>query len=321
MRSLAYRILVFAFMLILPAARSFASPAASPLLPLVPNGAQIVAGIEDPHNPTARRHVLFVTLYNAADLDDWLALTGVDTHREVDEVVWAAASSPRHELGEHLLLVAGRFDRNHIFGAARQNGAQTLWYSGTEVLVVEPFAREQMRDRRWLAVLDDRRAVFGTPWMVQQALDRYADHESADPVLAGRMAQLHPDVTSWNVFRMSSSIYAKHLAMGQLDAPWAHLLDGADELTIGVHSGSRTRIDFALHPVNLDEASALAHTLAQPQFLQTGARQTMRARLENFSIEGDRITGSITLPVKQFEACLETFTRRLNAANPQIAQR
>lgn len=320
MRFLRNRIRVFALLFVIFAARGFASPAASPLLPLVPAGAEIVAGIEDPHNPNARRHLLFVTINNTLDLDDWLALTGVDTRREVDEVIWAAASSPQHELGEHLLLIAGRFDRDHIFRAATQNGARTQRYAGAEVLVVEPFAREQMRDTRWLAILDDRRAVFGTPWLVQKALDRYAAYASADAALAGSVAQLRPDVTGWNIFRMSSSTYARHLGLGQLDAPWAHLLDGADELTVGIHAGSRTRIDFVLHAVDGGKASAIAETLAQPQFLQAAAMQTLRARLENVSIQKDRIKGSIELPGKQFDACLETFSRSRSAANSQIAQ-
>lgn len=320
MRLQRNRICVFTLLFVLFAVRGFASPTASPLLPLVPAGAEIVAGIEDPHNPNARRHLLFVTINNTLDLDDWLALTGVDTRREVDEVVWAAASSPQHELGEHLLLVEGRFDREHIFRAATRNGAHTQLFAGAEVLIVEPFAREQMRDTRWLAILDNQRAVFGTPWLVQEALDRYAAHESADAALADSVAQLRPDVTGWNILRMSSSTYARHLGLNQLDAPWAHLLDGADELTIGIHAGSRTRIDFAVHALNGGEASVIAQTLAQPQLLQFGAMQTLRDRLENVSVEQDRIKGSIELPSKEFEACLATFSSGHSAATSQIAQ-
>lgn len=309
--------LIFAFILIF----GLAARAQSRLLSLVPGDAEIVAGIEDPHNAAARRHMLFVTLSNTVDLDDWLSLTGVDAHREVDEVVWAAASSPNHELGEHLLLIAGRFDREHIFKSARQNGGQTLWYSGAEVLVVQPFAREQMHDRRWLAILDNRTAVFGTPPMVQEALERYATHESADARLAGGAAQLRSDVTCWNILRMSSSMYSKHLAMGQLDSPWAHLLDDAVELTIGIHTGSRTRIDFVLHAVDSDKAAAIGGALTEPRLLKTDALQAMHARLENVSVEQDRIRGSIELPGKQFELCLAQFSRPLNAANAQIAQK
>jgi len=161
----------------------FASPVQSKLLPLIPREAQIVAGIEDPRNPDTRGHLLLVTVKNTFDFDDCQSLTGVDTHRGVDETIWIAASSPQGELNEHLLLVAGRFDREHIFQAAERNGVATGFYRGLEVLFVKPFAREQaqMHDIRRMAILDGQAVVFGTPWLVKKALDRYVGHEPADP--------------------------------------------------------------------------------------------------------------------------------------------
>lgn len=51
-----------------------------------------------------------------------------------------------------------------------------------------PFDRESpsMKDVRWLAILENRVLVFGVPWMVAKALDRYERHEPADPILLQR---------------------------------------------------------------------------------------------------------------------------------------
>ena len=149
-----------------------ASPVNGKLLSLVPPGCAIVAGFENGHGPHAGGRLLLTTPNNRFDLDDWLGLAGVDTERRYDEVIEAAAWNARGELNEHLLLVAGRFDRERIFRAARQNGALTSPDTGETVLVIRPFQREQkqMPDVRWLAILDNRTALLGTPVLVQEAL-------------------------------------------------------------------------------------------------------------------------------------------------------
>ena len=73
-----------------------------------------MAGIEDPHNPVSTGRLLLVTHSSNLDFNDWIALTGVDPHRQTDEVVEVAASSIKGELHEHLLLVAGQFDMKHL---------------------------------------------------------------------------------------------------------------------------------------------------------------------------------------------------------------
>jgi hypothetical protein len=236
----------------------FASPVQSKLLTLIPRDAQVVAGVEDPGNPDTRGHLLLVTVKSPFDFDDCLSLTGVDTHRGVDETIWIAASSPQGKLNEHMLLVTGRFDREHIFQAAEQNGATTSIYRGLEVLLVKPFAREerQMHDTRWMAILDGRTVVFGTPWLVQKALDRYVSHEPADPLVADRLGRLHPHVNSWSVLVMAHGMSLKHAALEQSSAPWIDLLgkdllEGADELTLGIRYGSTSRVDFVIRKATI----------------------------------------------------------------------
>lgn len=165
-----YRIrdsVLLAFVLMAGAVAGWASPVSSKLLDLVPEGAQIVAGIEDPHNPTSSGRLLLVTHNCNLDFMDWVAITGVDPHRESDEVIEVATSSSKGELNEHLLLVGGRFDREHIFRAALGNGASMAEYRGQRLLV-KPFARErqEISAARWMAILDDRTTIFGAPELV-----------------------------------------------------------------------------------------------------------------------------------------------------------
>lgn len=68
-----------------------------------------------------------------------------------------------------------------------------------------------MRDVRWLAIIYGRFSIFGTPDLVQQALDRRAAHSDPDPRLVGRLAQLGPGISSWAVLKVPPSIFARHL--------------------------------------------------------------------------------------------------------------
>jgi hypothetical protein len=104
-------------------ASASAAPVDGDLLKLVPVGAQIVSGISDPGTSSSTGRLLVVTANNSRDYDDCLALLGVDGERTFNEVIEAAASSNTGDLIDHLLLVAGHFDRLEIFKAALENGS------------------------------------------------------------------------------------------------------------------------------------------------------------------------------------------------------
>jgi hypothetical protein len=312
--------ILLAFVLVSVAIRGSASPQNSKLLALVPEGAQIVAGIEDPHNPMSTGRLLLVTHSTNLDFNDWVGLTGVDPDRRADEVIEVAASSANGELYEHLLLVAGQFDRERIFRAAGQNGVPTTEYRGQILLVVEPFAREQqeINGTRWMAILGDHTTIFGSPLLVRQALDRYLNRSNPDPLLLKRLGQVNADVNSWNVLVMSAPLLHRHVAPGQLHAAWTHILDGADELTIGIHYGSTDRIDFAVRATSGQRLSDLAENLAEPRIIAASSSAGMHPRFRNLSIEEGRLRGSLLLPGKEFDRWLaSTYARRSSVVDSE----
>ena len=168
-----------------------ASPLSSRILSLVPPGAEIVAGFENHPDSTSGR-LLLTTHNNRLDLEDWQALTGVDSSRRFDEVIEAAASDGAGDLSEHLLLVAGRLDRELIFRSLEENGVQSTGFQGQRIMVIKPFARERgdMLQDRWFVILENRIGILGTPGIVQRALQRYADHSVPDSVLEERLSLL-----------------------------------------------------------------------------------------------------------------------------------
>ncbi len=304
------------------AGSGLASPLSSKLLPLVPGGVEIVAGFENHPGPYSHGRLLLTTHNNRLDLDDWQALTGVDNNRIFDEIIEVAASPAAGKLSEHMLLVAGRFDRERIFRSAELNGAQDTVFEGQRILLIQPFAREHgdMLDTRWLVILDNRTGMLGTPWLVQQALRRYTNHSVPDSVLEERLSLLHPDVTSWNVI-VEPPANVKSINFAQPHSAWAQLQEDADVLMVGARFGSKIRVDFSIHAKAELGAEffsrkaafftdALAYE-ASPESTSPGVTQ----RLQNYSVEANRVQGSVELSGRQFQAWCDQLYR---VQGPQV---
>ena len=213
--------------LVLSSVHAFGSrPSENPLLRLVPANVQIVAGIEDPHHNDQSGRLLIVTHNDNVDLRDWIALASVDDRQQVDRLIEVATSSDRGELIEHLLLARGSFNDRHLLQAAESSGGVRSEYKGVRIVVLKPFAREQqeMRDTRWLAMLDDNTAIFGSPAMVKSALDRHLSASAADAELTARLSSLRTDVNCWSVLTLPGAMLARHVRAGAVSDADATLL-------------------------------------------------------------------------------------------------
>lgn len=296
------------------AGSSFGSPLNNRLLALVPPGSDVVVAFENHLN--AHGQLLLATRADRLDLQDWQALTGVDSKRVFDEVVEAAASPFGGGLSEHVVLIEGHFDKEVIFKSAEAGGAQRSICEGETVMAIKPFAREQgdMVDTRWLAILNNRIGIFGTQWMVEQALKRYASHADIDMPLMERLSQLRSDVTSWSVLvapRDTSRTYQ----VAQVSSPWTRFMEDAEVLMVGVRFSSKVRVDFLLHATVdhgtkffEEKAASFADVFAmEGSDLRPG--QSRRRRLGNVTVDLDHVQASIQLSAKEFDEWADQTTR------------
>jgi len=288
---------------------------------MVPPGAEIVAGFENQRGSNSHGRLLLTTHNNRLDLDDWQALTGVDNKRVSDEVIEVAATPSGGPLSEHMLLVAGRFDRERIFRSIEQNGAGSVAFQGERILLIKPLTRERgdMLDTRWLAILDNRIGILGIPRLVQEALRRHADHAPADAILEERIRLLRPDVTSWNVL-VGSRKTTKNFAFAQPHSAWAQLQQDADVLMVAVRFGSKIRIDFSIH-ADVDRGPDFFTRKAGffTDALKTAPSpdaKRQQAQLQNFSLEPNRAKGSVELSSSQFEVWCDHLYRVRGSAPP-----
>jgi hypothetical protein len=301
------------------------SPAEDPLLRLVPARAEIVAGIADPHHGDQSGRLLIVTHNNNVDFKDWIGLVGSDDRQEVDKLVEVAMSSPRGDLSEHLLLARGSFDGRRILADAEKNGGTRTEYKGVRIVNLKPFPREQqeMRDTRWLTVLDDNTVLFGTPITVMGALDRYLSSSAVDGSLAKQLQALKPDVNCWSVLTMPGAVLTHHLRAGVLDETGSALLRGVSDIAIGIHYGSKDRVDFAFGTENAEAARALATAMDQQAQLLPVAG-TLQTHFEGVSMEQNEVRGSVQVKDKAFDPWLAAVYAQLSvdgAASGEVVAR
>jgi hypothetical protein len=308
------------------AASALASPLCNRLLSLVPAGAAIVAGFDNHGGSTPRGHLLLSTRNNRLDLEDFQALAGVDSKRSYDEVVEVAMATPQGALSEHMLLVAGRFDRERIFRSLEENGAKRVEFLGQKILLIKPFARERkdMVDTRWLAILDNRTVLLGTPGLVQQGLRRHADHAVPDSVLEGRLSLLRPDVNSWNVM-VESPKRATRIDFALPHSNWAQLQQDADVPMVAARFGSKICVDFSIHADAAHgseffarKADVFTDALAEAQ-ADAKTTEPAQRRLANFVLESNRVQGSVEMSIRQFEAwCQHLYLVRAAARAAEL---
>ncbi len=294
-----------------------ASPLSSRLLSLVPSGAEIVGGFENHADSSKHGRLLLTTHNNRLDLDDWQALAGADSRRMFEEVIEVAKGGPSGSISEHMVLIAGRFDRERIFRSIQENGAEATQYEGYPVLLIKPFARElgDMLETRWLAILDNGIAMLGTPSLVQTAMERYAAHSLPDPILQERLSLLRQDASSWNVIAVSR-MRANDILFAQPHSAWAELQRDTDVLMVAARFGSKIRIDFSVAAAVAEspdfftrKAAFFADALKVEANPEPTALIDVPRRLANFSVESSRVQGSVELSSKQFQTWCEHLYR------------
>jgi len=275
------------------------------LLWLVPPGVQIVAGFENYKDEHHHGQLLLTTRNNRLDLADWQSIAGVDHQRALEEVVEVASSPQGGQLPEHLLLIAGRFDRETIFRSLSLHGATETQYLGQSVMLIEPFPRERgvMIGTRWLVILDNSVALFGTPPSVITAMNRYVQHANVDMVLRERLSQLPLDVSSWNVLSSLPKAPTQYVAP-QASNPWSRVLAGANVLIVGARFGAKIRVHFALHANENRGAEFFQQKTASfaEVFAPEHTGSSRPPRVAEVELGPDRVQGFIQLSKKQFDA-------------------
>lgn len=216
------------------------------IISMIPRNVEIVDGSGASRTKAGLMSFLVFRTENAVDLRDFRGLVGADaskTIRQLFLVGGTARPSPRFE---HSVLCLGRFNHSRIYEAAIHNGARARAYRGMEILEVDPFTRDQgtINEVRWLAIVGQDLAVFGTIGHVVEELDRYLDHVPAESSLLERFRRFQRDDETWALLSETVQKDSIRRAFGSLDPRFPDLARDKSNFQFGIHYGSRIRVDY-----------------------------------------------------------------------------
>ena len=281
----------------------------SRLLSLVPPSAQVVAGMSASSSGSQPGSFLLITHNNSVDLDDFIALTGGDPARVIQQVIMVAADGGPGTLTEHSLLAIGHFDPTLTHRPTA--GASASRYRDIPVLVVQPFARERadLNDVRWLAMIDSDVTLFGTIAMVKQELDRYLNRSAADPFFVQKLAELRRDDDTWCV--LARPVYSEMMrsVLELLDAKLADSLQDGDTFQFGIHYGRRVEFEYEFHTPTSTGAEAVSRSLMQSL---SGPEATDSSHLPaSITSRGDNVVrGAVKVSRARYDAWLTEVMAR-----------
>ena len=218
------------------------------------------------------------------------------------------------------MLVAGRFDREHIFRAALGNGASMAEYRGQGLLVVEPFARErqEMNASRWMAILDDRTDDLRVSGVGSAGTGSVFEWCRSGSNAGGASA---PTPSRREFVECAADVWA--------DAYPARR-SRAVACPLDPHSRRRRRTDGG-NSLRFDRSDRFCRTrdeqpdhiipgrlAAAPRVIPVDLSTSMQTQLRTLSVERGRVRGSFLVPGEQFDRWLASvYTRRPSASSPQ----
>jgi hypothetical protein len=283
----------------------------SRLLSLVPPSAHVVAGMNAPSGGSQPRSFLLVTHNNSIDLDDFIALTGGDPSRVIQQVIMVAAEDGRGGLTEHSLLISGQFDPTLTRRSAI--GASATHYRDIPVLMVQPFARERANfsDVRWLAMIDSKVAIFGTITLVKQELDRYLSGSVAEPFLVQKLARLRRDDDTWCVLARPVYSDALRSMLQALDAKLADSLQDGDTFEFGIHYGRRVEFEYEFDTPTSVGTGAVSRSLLE-SLAGVGVTESSHLSASTTSRADGVVHGALKVSRERYDAWLAEVVARAN---------
>lgn len=238
-------LLIFCSFIVVPAEAIVPDPV---ILSLISPQAQLISEMHAFPSGNQEHSFLLMTHDTKTDLDDFAALEGADPAFYTREIIFEVTPDINGALCTHSLLATGRYNREHIYKSALQNGASLMHYRKMDVLVIAPFLREKdvFQETRLFVILNNNIALFGSILNVEHEMDRYLDRSSADPVLLQQLSHLKKTAETWSMLRDISSDPQMTYALQALESVLPVPLPMGNTVEISIHYGSHIELEYDL---------------------------------------------------------------------------
>ena len=245
-----------------------------------------------------------------ADLSHFIASTGFDPRTNLQQVLIGSAGDANNS--QRVLLAKGTFVPAQVLAFAVKKGATASSYRGISVaeLAASQGKNGKPHPARWLAFLSSTRAAFGTPELVQHAIDRYVDNTAADAGIASRIAAASGKYDAWYVSTVPGPEIALSLpqSSNELSGLAANALQSVQSEMAGVKFAQGASVQGQAVTASDQEALSLADRLRyMASVAETQATQkqkpTLAGLIQKVSVtaQGANVIWSVQVPESQLE--------------------
>jgi hypothetical protein len=292
---------------------SLAELAGKDILALVPTGAEMVAEISAPLHQRQPDNFVLITHSNTLDLNDFYALTGADSTRVIQQIIFVAVGEKAGVLSEHSLLVSGHFDQARIYQSAIGGGASPTSYQGISILELLPFAHErgELNKVRWLVVPNSDLLLFGTIASVQQELDHLRNHSPTDPSLLNRLARMRHDVQTWCMLSVPARNAAIWTLLAALNPQLANLTREAASFQFGIRYARQVEFEYEVTTASATATRAIADLF--PRSEARPAKEEALLDMNDLTEDGKTIHGTLKVPIARYNSWLAEVSARTRA--------
>ncbi|QNI31734.1 hypothetical protein H7849_22225 [Alloacidobacterium dinghuense] len=299
------KVFLIASLLPLIASVSFAVSTDRKLLSMIPPGAQSVAGITAPSSPGGHGNFVVLTHNSATDFNDFLALTGADSTRDIHQVVFVAIADKKGELSEHSLLANGHFDQQGIYKSAAAGGATVGRYRSISILAVPPFARERrdFDEVRSLAILDSKILLFGSIDSVRQEIDRNLDGSEEDPSIVERLNHLRRDDETWCLIDAPVNNKEIQDVLIRLDPALGRLVENGGTFQFGIHYSGHVEFEYEVTASSNLDSEAISDSLTT-SLVETGTKGSLLLPHPYIAEGGHTVRAAVKISRRRYDAWL-----------------
>ena len=173
------------------------------------------------------------------------------------------------------------------------------------VLAVPALARERGRftELRWLAIPDERTAVFGSVMSVQRELDRWIANSPADEEFVARLSALIRRYETWCLLPAPKADGIVVRVLKGLDARLGDVAGQGGTIQYGIHFGRNIEISASVNPVS-EVASGPGQICSSPSRWE--CRTFSRTSTDVGRSAPKRVV--VKVPQRRYEKWLEEFS-------------
>ena len=230
---------------------SVASAADPQLLKLIMPDARVVSGFDVGRIKTTPFGQFFLAQLPASDanFNEFIALTGFDPRRDLQEVVMASPGDPKKKSG--LIVARGAFDSARLLALVKAQGQPVENYNGVSLIVGHGPGQAA-------AFLDNSVAVAGDLESVRGAIDRRLGVGGISPELATKINRSSANQDAWVISLAPLSAFAQAIPDRNVKgALQGDLLKSIEESSGGVRFGNVIEITGQITAHTAQDANSL----------------------------------------------------------------